>query len=83
MNTSPKPVLVRIPSKDSAGAARRLDLILYRVQFGPFTFNGPAYKAGMEVSFAGRALASTINEVGTVWPDGKKRVGRLVSGAVI
>jgi hypothetical protein len=83
MNVAPKPVLVRCPSKDSAGAVRRLDFILYKVQFGPFTFNGPAYKAGMEVSYTGRALSSTANEQGVAFADGKLRVGRLLSGAVI
>jgi len=82
-NTSPKPVLVRIPSKDSAGAVRRMDLVLYKVQFGPFTFSGPAYKAGMEVSFEARCLASSTDELGVAFADGKKRVGRLISGAVI
>ncbi len=83
MNTSPKPVLVRVPSKDSDGTVRRLDLIFYKVQFGPLTFSGPAYKAGMEVSYAARCLASPKSETGATFTDSKKRVGRLVSGAVI
>ncbi len=83
MNTSPKPVLIRIPSKDNAGAVRRIDLILYKVQFGPFTFSGPAYKAGMEASYTARALASSLDEVGTIFADSKKRVGRIVSGPAI
>jgi len=82
-NVSPKPMLLRVPSKDSAGAVRRLDIIIYKVQFGPFTFTGPAYKAGMEISFEGRCLASPSDETGVNYPDGKKRVGRLVSGQVI
>jgi hypothetical protein len=82
-NIAPKPVLVRIPSKDNAGAARRLDFVLYKVQFGPFTFSGPAYKTGLEVSWEGRCLASTTDEMGAVFADGKKRVGRMISGAVI
>lgn len=82
-NVAPKPVLLRVPSKDSEGNVRRLDIVLYKVQFGPFTFSGPAYKTGMEVSWAGRALASSKDEVGTAFADGKKRVGRLISGAVI
>jgi len=82
-NVSPKPMLIRVPSKDSAGAVRRLDIILYKAQFGPFTFSGPAYKAGMEVSFDARALASAADELGVAFVDGKKRVGRMVSGAVI
>jgi hypothetical protein len=83
MNTEPKPVLVRVPSKDSEGVVRRLDIVLYKVQFGPMTFAGPAYKTGMEVTYAGRALSSLKDEKGTAHADGKKRVGRLISGAVI
>lgn len=83
MNTEPKPVLIRVPSKDSEGVVRRLDIVLYKVQFGPMTFAGPAYKTGMEVTYAGRALASLKDEKGTAHADGKKRVGRLISGAVI
>ncbi len=76
-------MIVRAPSKDADGVIRRLDLIFYKVQFGPFTFSGPAYKAGMEVSYSARALSSASNEIGTAFPDGKKRVGRLVSGPQI
>jgi len=83
MNTEPKPVLLRVPSKDSEGVVRRLDIVLYKVQFGPMTFAGPAYKTGMEVTYAGRALSSLKDEKGTPHADGKKRVGRLISGAVI
>jgi hypothetical protein len=82
-NTAPKPMIIRVPSKDSAGAVRRLDIVLYKVQFGPFTFSGPAYKAGMEISFESRALASGQDELGAAFADGKKRVGRLVSGAAM
>lgn len=82
-NSSPRPVLVRIPSKDSLGNTRRIDFILYKVQFGPFTFNGPAYKTGLEANYDGRCLASLFDETGAAFPDGKKRVGRVVSGPVI
>lgn len=82
-NTAPKPVIVRVPSKSEDGTTRRLDIVLYKVQFGPMTFNGPAYKAGMEVSYGGRALAASKNEAGVNFADGKMRVGRLISGAVI
>lgn len=82
-NIASKPVLVRVPSKDDAGAVRRLDIVLYKVQFGPFTFTGPAYKTGLEVSYEARCLASSKDETGTTFTDGKKRVGRLISGAVI
>ncbi len=82
-NSAAKPVLIRVPSKDSAGAVRRIDIILYKVQFGPFTFDGPSYKAGLTASYDGRALASLTDELGAAFPDGKKRVGRIVMGAQI
>lgn len=82
-NVSRLPVLVRIPSKDSNGLVRRLDFVLYSVQFGPFTFGGPAYKSGLEVNYTGRCVASTKDEVGATFSDGKKRIGRMISGPVI
>jgi hypothetical protein len=82
-NVSRRPVLVRIPSKDASGNVRRLDFVVYSMQFGPFTFNGPAYKAGLEVTYTGRALSSIHDETGTPFSDGKKRVGRMISGPQI
>jgi hypothetical protein len=82
-NVATKPVLVRVPSKDSLGNVRRLDFVLYKVQFGPITFGGPAYKAGLEVNYTGRALASLTNETGAAFADAKKRIGRIISGPVI
>lgn len=82
-NPSPKPAIIRVPSKDSAGVVRRIDFVIYKLQFGPMTFAGPAYKTGMEVTYSGRALMSGAQETGVVFADGKKRIGRVVSGASI
>ncbi len=83
MNTAPKPVLLRVPSKDSDGTVRRLDIVLYKVQFAPMTFSGPSYKAGMEVSYTGRALSSKKDELGVAFPDAKNRIGRVVSAQAL
>lgn len=79
-NTAPKPMLIRVPSKDSDGTQRNLDFVLFRVQFAPISFTGPAYKSGLLISYSGRALLSDKDEKGTHLA--KKAVGRLVSYTV-
>jgi hypothetical protein len=88
MNTQPRPMLIRVPSKDSAGVQRRLDFILYKVQFQPFSFDGPAYKEGLLLNYNGSALFSDTDEKGQPVLDSvsglpTKAVGRLISAAVI
>lgn len=78
-NVAAKPVLLRMPSKDKAGAVRTLVIGLYKVQFSPITFAGPKYKDGLKVNYDGTALFSTTDEKGAVFADGKKRIGRLIS----
>lgn len=84
INSAPRPMLIRMPSKDSAGHVRLLDFVLYRVQFSPINFTGPAYKAGLTVNYSGRAVMSEVNEKGTnlgTLSDGRqiKSVGRLIN----
>jgi hypothetical protein len=87
MNQVTQPLAIRVPSKDAGGQIRTLDFILYRVQFQPFNFTGPSYKTGLSCSIAGRALFSTVNEVGTSLPaayggtsgSAGMSIGRLVS----
>lgn len=78
-NVSPRAMILRMPSKDEDGVVRALTIGLYKVQFAPITFDGPAYKDGLKINYAGRALLSPKDEKGTAFPDGKKRVGRLIS----
>lgn len=78
-NVAPKPMVVRMPSKDHDGNPRTLAIGLYKVQFRPITFDGPSYKDGMKVNYAGRALKSRVDETGTPFSDGKKRVARILS----
>jgi hypothetical protein len=87
INQVTQPLAIRVPSKDAGGQIRTLDFILYRVQFQPFNFTGPSYKTGLSCSIAGRALFSTVNEVGTALPaayggtsgSAGMSIGRLVS----
>lgn len=75
-NQPARPVLVRVPSKDSAGAIRRLDFVLFRVQFQPISFDGPTYKDGLVLNYAGRAVVSDVDETGQSISE--RAVGRLV-----
>lgn len=77
MNQPTRPVLLRIPSKDSLGAVRTFDIVLYKVQFNPITFDGPTYKDGMALNYGGKALLSGVDETGVALAE--KAVGRLVS----
>jgi hypothetical protein len=87
MNQVTQPLAIRVPAKDAGGQIRTLDFVLYRVQFQPFNFTGPSYKTGLTCSIAGRALFSTVNEVGQSLPasyggtsgSAGNAIGRLVS----
>ena len=80
-------MLIRVPSKDRDGAVRVLDFILFKVQFQPFSFDGPAYKEGLLLNYNGSALFSDVDEKGQPVLDSRtgeptKAVGRLLSRAV-
>lgn len=77
-NQPPRPVLVRMASRDALGNALALDVLLYKVQLGPINFQGPAYKTGLTTSYSGRILLSGFDEKGQAIA-GKKRCGRLIS----
>lgn len=83
MNVSPKPMLIRVPSKDSDGRTRSLEFVLFKVQFDPITFDGPTYKDGLKVNYNGTALMSQNDEAGdpldTVYnvPEGTRAIGRM------
>ena len=84
MNTQPRPMLVRVPSKDRDGAVRVLDFILFKVQFQPISFDGPSYKEGLKLNYNGSALFSDTDEKGNPVVDSRtgqptKAVGRLLS----
>lgn len=77
LNQPTRPILLRCPSKDSAGNARSLDFVLYKCQFGSISFDGPSYKNGLSVSWTAQALMSTVDEKGATLTN--PSVGRLVS----
>jgi hypothetical protein len=79
MNVPDRPMILKMPSKDHLGNIRTLTFGLYRVSFNPITFDGPAYKDGLKVNYNGVALFSSVDEVGVAFPDGKKRIGRVLS----
>ena len=83
-NTTPRPVLIRVPSKDQNGVIRTLDFILYKVQFQPISFDGPTYKDGLLLNYTGTALMSSTDEKGQPVLDSQtglatRAIGRLVS----
>ena len=87
MNTAPRPMLIRVPSRDHKGTVRTLDFILYKVQFQPFSFDGPSYKEGLLLNYNGSALLSAFDEKGQPVLDSNtgqptRAYGRLVSRAV-
>lgn len=77
LNQPTRPVLLRIPSKDSNSKSRTLDIVLYKVQFAPISLDGPTYKDGMVLSYSGKAVMSHVDEKGQVLTE--KAIGRLIS----
>ncbi len=77
LNQPTRPMRIRVPAKDTNGVTRNLDFILYKVQFQPFSFDGPSYKDGLKLNYSGRALISSVDETGTSLTD--RAIGRLVS----
>jgi hypothetical protein len=80
LNQPTRPMLIRVPSKSSTGTVRKFDIVLYKVQFAPITFEGPSYKEGMLVSYSGKAVMSSVDEKAAALSD--RAIGRLVSETV-
>ena len=77
LNTPSRPVLIRMPSKDSDGSVRTLDIILYKCQFGPISLEGPQYKDGLIVSYSAKAVMASVDEKGAALAD--RAICRIVS----
>jgi len=78
LNQSRRPILLRMPSKNSDGTASRfIDIVLYSCQLAPIKFDGPKYKDGLVVSWSAKCLMSSVDEKGTALSE--KAIGRLVS----
>lgn len=78
-NVSSKPVMLKMPSKDSRGAARDLLVGVYSFGFGAMTFEGPANKDGLKVNYNGVAAYTMYDELGVAFADAKKRAACLIS----
>lgn len=79
MNVAPFPMLLRCPASDEDGVTGSALIGLYKVKPGPFTMNGPQYKTGVAFSTTGKCLLSRKDELGRVFADGKRRVGKLIT----
>lgn len=79
LNVPPRPVLIRVPSKDSDGLPRNMDFVLYKVQFQPIAFDGPTYKDGLTLNYTGKALMSDKDEKGQALTD--RAIGRIINSA--
>jgi hypothetical protein len=77
LNQPTLPVRLRTLSKDSNGAVRTFDIVLYKCQFDPINFTGPSYKTGTVFNAAATALFSNTDEVGNVLTN--QCIGRIVS----
>jgi len=77
LNQPTRPMMIRVPSKDSNGMIRDLDFVLYKVQFEPMSFDGPSYKDGLLTNYSGKALISNVDEKGDTLA--RRSIGRLVS----
>lgn len=77
LNQPPRPMIVQMPSRDANGNSRTLAVVLYKVIFQPFTFDGLTYKNGLKLNYSGRAVLSLNDEKGVALP--KRAVGRLLS----
>jgi hypothetical protein len=77
LNQPSRPMLIRLPAKDEEGAIRTIDFVLYKVQFGPISFDGPAYKSGLLVNYTGRAVMASKDETGT--PLVRRSIGRILN----
>ncbi len=77
LNQPSRPMLVRVPGKDKDGLIRTLDFVLYKVQFGPISFDGPAYKSGLLLNYSGRAVMADKDETGTALA--RRAIGRIIN----
>jgi hypothetical protein len=77
-NVSPRPMVIRMPAKDAAGAVRTFDIVLFKCAFQPITFDGPAYKDGLKISYTARSLMSDKDETGATIAAGPA-VGRMIA----
>ncbi len=76
LNQATKPMRLRSTAKDSVGRVQTFEIVLYKVQFNPVNFTGPAYKTGLNFSCSGTALYSSTDEAGNAIA--QPTIGRIV-----
>jgi len=76
-NLTPKPVVIKCPSKDSDGNVRDFYIVLYKVYFGDFSLEGLGYKEGVKISYNGTAVMADTDEAGRSLS--REAIGRFVS----
>ena len=77
LNQPTFPMVLTLPSKDASGSLRDVHIGLYRVQFKPFSFQGPAYKEGLMLNYSGKALMADTDEQGNKLAE--DAIGRIIS----
>lgn len=82
-NQPPWPVLVRAASRDALGNSLALDILLYKVQFGPVNIGNQEYKSLWTFNTSGRVLLSPFDHLGNPLPGNKKACGKLISRTVL
>lgn len=70
-------LVVRASSRNSVGATRTMDMVLYRVSLSVLDFTGVVYKTGLQVNYQGKIMFSSVDEVGNTLPG--LEVGRIIS----
>jgi hypothetical protein len=73
------PMAIRMASRNSPGAARTMDVVLYRVSIAVLDFTGIVYKTGLQVNYTGKVMFSSTDEVGNTLAG--PEIGRVVSYA--
>jgi hypothetical protein len=76
LNQPTQSMRLRSTAKDSSSKQLTFDIILYKVQFNPINFTGPAYKTGLNFNCSGTALYSNNDEQGVALTN--PTIGRVV-----
>lgn len=76
LNQPTLPMRLRSTAKDTNSKQLTMDIILYKVQFNPINFTGPAYKTGLNFNASGTALYSSADEAGNTLTN--PTIGRVV-----
>lgn len=67
----------RSAARNTVGAPRTLDFLLYKVQLSVLNFTGMVYKQGLGVSYAGTVLYSLTDEAGNALA--QQEIGRFLT----